>query len=236
MCEGMGELLVKPATPPRAKSMLDQTSKLPQRPAEMLGDLAALAEQLGGADGLCQLPLAAVGLRVAGVDTWPALVRFLNDYAGQILVPHELPAITRAYGHATRYEFRELLAFDQSLGQSSSWQPFAEASRAVGRNQLRQLRPLRGERLVQRYLKATEEGHANAWHAVVFGLVLALYALPLRQGLMHFAQQTLGGFAQAASGSIRFTNADRQELLAGHARAVAMALEKIITDGSAKPN
>jgi hypothetical protein len=57
---------------------------------------------------------------------------------------------------------------------------------------------LRDERLVQRYLSAVEFGQANGWHTVVYGITLAMYSLPLRQGLLHYAQQTLGAFANNA--------------------------------------
>lgn len=74
--------------------------------------------------------------------------------------------------------------------------PFASPSRQIGRRQLARLRPLRDERIVRRYLAAVESGRADGWHTVVYGLTLALYSLPLRQGLLHYAQETLATMAK----------------------------------------
>jgi len=73
---------------------------------------------------------------------------------------------------------------------------------------LQKLRPLRDERLLQRYLHAVETGEANGWHTLVYGLPLALYSLPLRQGLLGYAQQTMRGFIHAAARSLKLTEAD----------------------------
>lgn len=208
--------------------MLDQTYKLPQKANEVLGDLTALAEQLGGTDGLCQLPLGSFAFGSAPIESAAALSQFLQSYVAEVLIAHELPAIARAYGYATRYEVRELVAFDRELEGSAALRPFGQASRAVGRAQLQRLRPLRSERLVQRYLRAVEESEANAWHTVMFGVVLALYSLPLRQGLLHFAQQTLAGFVQAAGHRIRLEPAVRSQILSEHSGAAAAAIERIL--------
>ena len=76
---------------------------------------------------------------------------------------------------------------------------FASASQRVGRAQLQKLRPLRDERMVQRYLAAVEGGQAHGWHTLVYGMTLVLYSLPLRQGLLGYAQQTTRGFIHAAA-------------------------------------
>ena len=39
-----------------------------------------------------------------------------------------------------------------------------------------------------------QAGEAHAWHTVVYGLILSLYSLPLRQGLLSYARQTTRGF------------------------------------------
>jgi urease accessory protein len=215
--------------------MLDQKYNLPQGANEILGDLAALAEQLGAADGLCLRPQATAALEAARVQSVPGLHRFLEEYAARILVPHELPAIAKAYGHVTRYELRELLDLDRSLEQDSHPEPFAKASRHIGRIQLARLRPLRGERVVQRYLRAVELSEANGWHTVVFGLVLAVYSMPLRQGLLHFTHQTLGGFVQAAQRLVTLSHSDRQRLLTTPTELATTAIGAIIAEGSARP-
>ena len=216
--------------------MLDQTYNLPQSASQILGDLTALAEQLGGPDGLCQLPVSAASLDSAKVDSVPALRQFLADYTSRILIPHELPAIARAYGHVARYEVRELIALDRELGQDEALHGFAKASRSVGCAQLQNLRPLRGERVVQRYLKAVEASEANGWHTLVFGLVLALYSMPLRQGLIHFAQQTLGGFVRAGGNRVVMQAADREKLLDAQIGSVVTAIEAMLAQGIVAPN
>ena len=108
----------------------------------------------------------------------------------------ELPAIAEACGHALRRELRELVAQDQRLTSQIGLTPFASPSRRTGRLQLARLRPLRDERIVRRYLAAVESGQADGWHTVVYGLTLALYSLPLRQGLLHYAQETLTTLAK----------------------------------------
>jgi urease accessory protein UreF len=121
---------------------------------------------------------------------------FLETYLSELLIPVELPAIAEACGHAMRGELRELIDQDHHLSPKIG--AFAEASRQTGRLQLSRLRPLRENRLVQRYLSAVEFGQANGWHTVVYGMTLALYSLPLRQGLLHYAQVTLGSLAKNA--------------------------------------
>ena len=54
--------------------------------------------------------------------------------------------------------------------------------RACARSAAGSARPLRDQRLVQRYLTAVEQGEAQGWHTLVYGLTLAVYSLPLRQG------------------------------------------------------
>ena len=64
------------------------------------------------------------------------------------------------------------------------------------------MRPLRDDRVVQRYLDAVESGRAFGWHTIMYGLTLAVYSLPLRQGLLFYAQQTLAGLAAAAESEL----------------------------------
>jgi urease accessory protein UreF len=208
--------------------MLDQTTSLQQRATEILGDLNAFAEQLGGAESLGQVPLAASSWEGARIANPRALSAFLEHYASNVLIAHELPAVSRAYHHATRYELRELLAFDCELASVPVLRPFMPASRAVGQLQLRRLLPLKDERMVQRYIRAVDAGEANAWHTVVFGLVLTLYSLPLRQGLSHFAQQTLNGFIEAAANSAQISENHARQLRVAHREIVGKAVEQII--------
>ena len=58
-------------------------------------------------------------------------------------------------------------------------------------------------RFVQRYLHAVENAEAHGWHTLIFGVFLAQYSLPLRQGLVLYGQRTLGGFLKSASATLR---------------------------------
>jgi len=186
--------------------------ELAHDPAEWLGDAHPLVEQLGSADGLASLHEVADSLQLQPVRSMAALRRFLLAYHERILVPHELPAIRTAFNRASRGELRELLEFDRQLAQAPALREFSEASRRIGRMQLLKLRPLRDERMVQRYATAMEQNKANAWHTLVYGLTLVLYSLPLRPGLVGYGYQTTRGFIHAAARSQSFSEADCREL------------------------
>ncbi len=181
--------------------------------AELAGDLAPLLEQLGLPAGVVGPQAVPALLNCPRVEDLPSLRRFLETYRAQVLLALELPAIRRAFEHACRFEVCELLAFDRELGREPLLAPFALASLHVGREQLRRLRPLRDQRLVQRYLQAVEAGEASGWHTLVYGVTLSLYSLPLRQGLLGYARQTLGGFTNAAARSLHLPETEIQGLL-----------------------
>jgi urease accessory protein UreF len=140
-------------------------------------------------------------------------------------VPCELPAIVAACGHAQRGELRELLAQDQSLAAPLLPTPFAAPSQRMGLLQLARLRPLRDSRIVQRYLTAVESGRAHGWHTVVYGVTLAVFSLPLRQGLLYYAQETLSVLASAAGRSKSLSQVELDEMLSGLLSRVPAAVE-----------
>ena len=179
--------------------MVMQTQLALSDAAEWLGDWHPLADQLGSTDGLVTLGSVSASLHLAPVHNVPTLRSFLRHYHSQILLPFELPAIQAAHRHATRHEVRELVALDQGMAGQPSFSEFAAASQRVGQSQLRKLRPLRDQRAVQRYLHAVESGEAHGWHTLVYGLTLAVYSLPLRQGLLGYAHQTTRGFIYSAA-------------------------------------
>jgi urease accessory protein UreF len=215
--------------------MLNRAKTASQEAVELLGELHPLMAQLGSADGLVTLSAAASSLRLPRVDSLAALSAFLETYLAQILLPLELPAICRAFHHAHRNEARELIALDRELAGQLLPPELATASRRVGRGQLERLRPLRDERVVQRYLKAAREERACAWHTLVYGLTLALYSLPVRQGLMNYARQTLRGFIQAAARPLRLTKTECQGLLEGLCAGLPRQLEAIVAAGTVSP-
>jgi urease accessory protein UreF len=186
-------------------TMVNQTQLALNDAAEWLGEWHPLAEQLGSANGLVTLGSVSATLHLAPVRNLPALRHFLREYQAQILLPFELPAIQCAHGHASRHEVRELVAFDRCLALEPILRHFASASHRVGQYELRKLRPLRDDRVVQRYLQAVESQRAHGWHTLVYGLTLAVYSLPLRQGLLGYAHQTTRGFIYSAARSLRLS-------------------------------
>src|SRR3989449_10094424 len=177
------------------------------------GEVSLLAEQIGSAEGLAALAPCASSQSFEAVTDLESLRRFLHDFRSQVLLPLELPAICRAYQHANRYEIRDLLQLDCQMADLPLLQCFATASRRVGKTQLKRLRPLRDQRLVQRYLRAVEAGEAHAWHTVVYGLILWVYSLPLRQGLVSYAQKTTRGVISTASSQLRLDPDERDGLM-----------------------
>jgi len=203
--------------------------ELAQDAAEWLGEAHPLVEQLGSADGLVSLHTFATSLMARPVNSLPALRDFLSCYQEQILLPHELPAIRDAYHHAAQNHARELVALDQQLSREPMLRDFASASRRVGQAQLQRLRPLRDERIVQRYLHALDNGEAHGWHTLVYGMTLVVYSLPLRQGLLGYAQQTTRGFIHAAAKSLNATEAECRDLFDELCAPLPVAVESLIT-------
>ncbi len=211
--------------------MLHQTQKAPLEALELLGDLHPLVEQLGSVEGLVTLAGASESLHLRQIDNLDALRVFLRDYHARILCPLELPAIQRAWQHAGRGELRELVAFDQQLATEPILRNFADASRRVGQGQLQKLRPLRDQRIVQRYLAAVDQGQAHGWHTLVYGLTLAVYSLPLRQGLFGYAHQTTRGFIHSATRSLDFSAAEGRAVFEEICEPLPGAIEELLGPG-----
>lgn len=193
--------------------MLKQLLPEQGEPADWLGSWHPLAEQLGSTNGLAALKEVSLSMQVPIVDDLQSLRRFLESYLLQILLPHELPAIQRAFDHTARHEVRELFEFDRQLADEPVLKAFAEASRRVGQTELLKLRPLRDERIIRRYLEAVDKKEANAWHTLVYGLTLALYSMPLRQGLLGYGYQTTRGFIYAAARPLQLSELQCRNLL-----------------------
>ena len=194
---------------------------------EFLGDVAPLAEQVGSAEGLVALS-GATSKQFHCVTDLRSLRCFLRDYQSNILFPLEWPAICRAYGHASRYEIRELIELDRQLDYEPLLQSFATASQRVGKTQLKRLRPLRDQRLVQRYLHAVQAGEAHAWHTLVYGMILSIYSLPLRPSLLNYAQQTTLGFIRSAAVPLRLTGADCEDLMSEEGSGFPEAVNRLL--------
>lgn len=162
-------------------------------------DARQLAERLGSADELTTLSPTACSNQLTKIHSLPALREFLMKYRDHALGPQEFRHIYQAYNFAAQNHIRELLELDKELAENSVLNDFQVASRHVGKRQLNRLRPMKDLKLVQRYCEAVNEGKAYGWHTLVYGVVLATYSLPLRQGLLHYGRQTLSGFVHSAS-------------------------------------
>src|SRR6185503_7124998 len=209
--------------------MLKQTKIAPSEAAEWLGDLHPLVEQLGSLDGLVTLGAVSASLQIPPVDNPATLKFFLQNYQSQVLLPIELASLHRAHALASHNQLSELIALDQSLTREPILREFAAASRRVGQYQLQRLRPLRDQRFVQRYLQAVDQGEAHGWHNLVYGVTLVLYSLPLRQGLMGYARQTLRGFIHSSARLLRLSEGDCQSLLDDNCASLPAAVEALLT-------
>jgi len=197
-------------------------------------DVAPFAAAVGSPSGLADLAALAdfVGAsRPAGLVSLRSL---LARYRHQLLAGIELPAIRDAFEHARRGEARELIALDRRLAGSFGRSSIASASRHTGRQQLRRLRPLRDQAL-QRYLRAVDEGEATGWHVVVFGILLALFSLPLRQGLSHYALKSQQALLDSASIGLALPAPERESLEDECAGPLPELLQQIVPGFEPQP-
>ncbi len=202
-------------------------------PAEWLGDFHPLVEQLGSTNGLVALGEVSASIQVPIVHDLASLRGFLLGYQKHILLPHELPAIQRAFDHVCRHEVRELAEYDRQLAGEPALKPFAEASRRIGQTELLKLRPLRDERIVRRYLEMIERSEAHGWHTLVYGLTLAVYSMPLRQGLLGYGYQTTRGFIYSAAKALKLSENDCRALLEELCANLPQAVEALIAQRAA---
>lgn len=163
--------------------------------AHLLGEFSELLRQVGSP---AQLEGPSSFMRASAVRTMEDVTSLVEEYFAQVLIPIELPAVAEACRCGQCGEARELVDCDKDLSSRLRATPFAEPSRQIGRLQLTRMRPMRDERTVRRYLAAVESGDAGGWHPLVYGLTLAVYSLPLRQGLLFYGRETLTGLAVAA--------------------------------------
>lgn len=161
-----------------------------------------------------------------------ALRQFVATYRDTILGPQELPFIIRARELAAEGCARELIQLDADWGATAHARPFAEASLAVGRRQLSRLRPLRDQRVVQRYAAAVEAGQAKGWHVIVYGMALAIFSVPLRPGLHHYATLTQESFIDQTPNTARLTDSDKAALKQELGAALPALLQEAVPNQS----
>jgi urease accessory protein UreF len=194
----------------------------------LAGDARELARGLGSPEDLAAVGVAVTSAGAPAVVDVGTLREFLGAYVTSVLIPVELPLVYEGYGHASRGATRELIALDRAHVPMGLAGRLAEASQSVGRTHLRRMQPLRGERRVQRYWRAVQRGEARAWHTVVYGLVLAVYGLPLRPGLVSFGCETVRGFVNSTRKRLALDLSACAELEREHEALVGLAVDGLL--------
>ncbi|MBT3596861.1 MAG: hypothetical protein HN505_12890 [Verrucomicrobia bacterium] len=168
-------------------------------------DLSMLCHRLGE---VVPGRVMAPSMRFEKVNDTDSFLRFSEQYIRYVLSPIELPAIVAASEFASRNALHELYLLDKQLGSEPHIKMFEKASLTLGRNQLRKLRGMRDVRLLSRYRSSVLEGNAHGWHMLVYGIVLHLFSIPIRQGLAKYQTQVLLGFAQSACQSLQWSQSE----------------------------
>lgn len=208
----------------------DHGPNTPASSDELAGDIHPFTQAIGSPESLASLAAVAELVQSPKPESIPALHAFLARYSERLLVPIELTSVRDAYQLARRGEVRELIQLDRQLHQQLGNSALADASRHLGRAHLRRLRPLRS-RPLQRYLEAVESGQAHGCHAIVYGFLLALFALPLRQGLAHYAHHAQLGLLESTTLGLPITAADRLRLRATCTARITPAVQETLPAG-----
>ncbi len=187
------------------------------------------AAQLDALEGVLCVDSIASALGATRPRTQLELSILMERYRVTLLEPVELPAIAAAYRHAARGQALELVALDQHLaGTHPEWLQLAPVSQRFGADHLTRLRPLRDERVVQRFLEAAREGRAPTNHPVVFGLTMAVFSIGPRQGLGDYAQSALESIAATAAAKLKLTQTDRTTLIDRSQARLPEAIERMV--------
>jgi len=185
--------------------------------------------QLDALEDVLGADLVAGALGMGPLTSADELAVALELYRTTLLEPIELPTLTKAQRLASRGRTKELVALDQNfLGNHPEWLPLSAGSTRFGRDTLARLHPLRDERVVQRMLKAVQAGKIPGHHLIVFGLTMAVYSIPARQGLADYAQGALEAVVATAAGKLKLTQEDRAELLAPSQSHLRSAISRMV--------
>lgn len=128
---------------------------------------------------------------------------FLDWYTENLFIPIEAPSIIQAAEHLHYYRPRELIALDAQLSNNPILKQYCNTSRVLTLQQLRRLSPMRDQKIVRIYQTAIENHQANGWHFLIYGIVLGLFYIPYRQGLIAYAKHTYNYFSIAARDRIK---------------------------------
>ena len=156
---------------------------------------------------------AALFLHTESIKDLPSLAKFLEKFRDQVLTGVDLPAICRSHQLASTNQGIELICFDQEFGKTLRLGKLTQPSREAGKRQLKRMQPLRDHKVVQKYLRAHENGSAAGWHSIVYGLTMAVYAIPLRQALMNYSEKTISVMAESAMFSRQFPVVECRDLV-----------------------
>lgn len=180
-----------------------QTTGFPASGSLLGGDALSFLQQIATDETLPELGGAASAFQGGEIKSIGDLRKHALAYQTGVLQPIEFPAVIRAWQFASQCGARELAMLDRELSSLPNLQTFAAASQRIGRIHLKRLRPLRDQRVVQRYLTAIERGDARGWHMIVYGLILSMYSIPLRQGLIHYGCASVRGLLSSAVATYR---------------------------------
>ena len=185
--------------------------------------------QLDALEDVLGADLVAGALGMGPLTSADELAVALELYRTTLLEPIELPTLTKAQRLASRGRTKELVALDQNfLGNHPEWLPLSAGSTRFGRDTLARLHPLRDERVVQRMLKAVQAGKIPGHHLIVFGLTMAVYSIPARQGLADYAQFALNALITTKAGKLRLTQDDRDTLFSHSQSRLPEAIDRMV--------
>ena len=185
--------------------------------------------QLDALEDVLGADLVAGALGMGPLTSADELAVALELYRTTLLEPIELPTLTKAQRLASRGRTKELIALDQNfLGNHPEWLPLSAGSARFGRDTLTRLRPLRDERVVQRMLEAVQAGKIPGHHLIVFGLTMAVYSIPARQGLADYAQGALAAVVASAAGKLKLTQDECAALLAPSQAHLPSAISRMV--------
>ena len=173
--------------------------------------------------------LMTATLGSAPISSATNLAVLLELYRTTILEPIEMPVIAQAHRLASRGRTKELIALDQEfLGNHPEWLQLSPASKRFGLDFLSRLHPLQDERVVQRMLKAAQNGKTPSHHLIVFGLTMAVFSIAPRQGLADYAQFALNALIATKAGKLKLTQDDRNALFARSQSRLPEAIDRMV--------
>lgn len=194
----------------------------------ILGDVQELSRQLGSPDLMLQD--SALFLHTEVIGDVASLGEFLEKFRDEVLARVDLPVICRAHQLASSNQGIELISFDQEYGKTPRLGQFSQPSREAGKRQLRRMHPLRDHKVVQKYLRAHESGSADGWHSIVYGLTMAVYAIPLRQALLNYSEKTISVMAESAMFARQLSVLECRDLVDKILSTLPAIVEKVLKD------